>query len=104
MKVDHASLIGLHCPHCGEPLNSRLVAKSYPMHGGHYRKRYCSCGTDVVSFERVVASDPKSDVRITVISVPARGNNTSSRGRGAGSDLSLVLSLVRRLGGKVTKI
>lgn len=92
--VDHGQLTGLHCPACGEALNSRLVAKSFPMPGGHYRRRYCSCGADVVSFERVVGAD------ITIMAY----TGLDASGKGGSSDLSMVKRLIERLGGKVVKI
>jgi len=86
-------MIGLHCPHCGEPLNSRLVAKSYPTPGGHYRRRYCSCGADVVSIERVVGAD-----------VELLAFTGLASGKGGSGDLSLVKRLIERLGGAWVKL
>lgn len=56
-KIHHENLIGLHCPHCGEPVITAMVAKSYPVAGGQFRRRYCpSCHEDVTSFETVMGS------------------------------------------------
>lgn len=53
-RVRHEELIGLRCASCGEPLNMAMTAKSYPMTGGQFRRRYCpSCHEPTTSFEVV---------------------------------------------------
>jgi hypothetical protein len=83
----------ISCPKCGKDLNVRMVAGSKQSEAGLVRQRYCVCGALVTTIERVLDAD------IDGILIEGLG-----RGKGPGSDLSFVRSLVRRLGGSVVEL
>jgi hypothetical protein len=87
----------LKCPKCDADVNVRMVAESKQGVAGLVRRRYCQCGACVTTIERVLAADFDGILVENLSKGPGRG-------RGPGSDLSLIRMLVKRLGGVVTEL
>lgn len=102
VDADGCLLEGIHCINCGAAVNQRMVATSYPCPGGQVRRRYCDCGQDVMTVERVI-DRPRLKGCYIVHGFPEnRRGGPGGRG-GVGQPSSIVAQLVRALGGKVTR-
>jgi predicted RNA-binding Zn-ribbon protein involved in translation (DUF1610 family) len=102
VDADGQLLEGIHCTSCGAAVNQRMIATSYPCPGGQVRRRYCDCGTDVVTVERVIDRPKLKGVFLVHgFSGPVRGGPGGKSG--VGQPASLIAQLVRALGGKVTR-
>lgn len=95
-------LEGLHCPECGRAMNVRLVASSYPCPGGQYRKRYCDCGAEVITYESPIRR-PKIANAFIVHGFPLPRPGGPGGKSGIGQPAHIIAQLVRALGGKVTR-
>lgn len=85
-RVNHEELVGLHCPGCGEPLNRAMVAKSYPVAGGQFRRRYCpNCHEPATTLEVVHGAQ----VELFVVNGVSRHN------------LGVLRALVKAFGGRM---
>jgi hypothetical protein len=102
VDADGNVLEGVHCPECGAALNVRLTASSYPCPGGQYRKRYCSCGAEVITIETPVKRPRIAGAYIVHGFPPNRGGGPGGKS-GIGQPAFLVAQLVRALGGKITR-
>jgi hypothetical protein len=92
---------GICCPKCGRPVDSRYVAGSYPASGGHIRRRFCECGAEVLSLEKVVGANIDGFLVWGLL-----GQNYGGPGgkTGAGNPKSMAMKFVRQLGGKVKSL
>jgi hypothetical protein len=92
-------MTGLHCT-CGAPLNSRMVAESYPIDGGgHRRRRVCdACGGDAVSIEWVVGVKAGA---MLLVQLP---DDRPGRRRGPHPTINAVKAIVEANGGEVTRL
>lgn len=88
----------MRCPRCDRVVNSRMVAKTVPIELGLLRRRFCECGAEVTTIERVLDAD------IQGLLVEGLEGHPHKRGSCPGTDRALVSQLVRRLGGSVTSL
>lgn len=102
VDADGQLLEGVHCTNCGAAVNQRLTASSYPCPGGQVRRRYCSCGEDVVTVERVI-NRPRLKGVYLVHGFPPNQPGGPGGKSGVGGPAFLVAQLVRALGGTVTR-
>lgn len=85
--------MSLICPKCSKDVNPRLVARTKSCEVGIVRQRFCVCGANVTTIERVLDAD------IDGILVDGL-----AQGKGGSGPLSQVCQLVRALGGGVVRI
>lgn len=92
---------GLHCPKCDREVDSRYIASSYPVSEGHMRRRFCECGAEVLTIEKVVGANIDGFIAWGLL-----GQNYGGPGgkTGAGNPKSLAMSFIRNLGGKVKSL
>lgn len=92
---------GLHCP-CGAPLDTRMVAESYPIEGGGQRRiRVCdSCGGRAASIEWVVGVKAGPMILVTGL------EDKRSRGsrHGPTPKVSAIFELAKALGGRAVRL
>lgn len=92
---------GLRCPKCKREVDSRYVASSYPASGGHIRRRFCECGAEILTLEKVVGANIDGFIAWGLL-----GQNYGGPGgkTGAGNPKAQVMAMIRAFGGKIKSL